>query len=104
MVALRPISVGEEVTYDYAMSEADCPFDVLECGCLCGTKLCRKNVLPGDWKRPEVGRELVSCFFDTFKLQQRYAGHFLPFIEKRIAELQLSNKVDLEKSNSSVSL
>ena len=40
-------------------------------GCQCGTAECRGTVTGSDWQKPA--------------LRQRYRGHFLPFIERRIA-------------------
>jgi hypothetical protein len=68
VVARRPISAGEEITGDYALWEADEDY-VLE-PCTCGSRSCRGRVTGGDWRRPE--------------LQERYAQHFLPYIQRRI--------------------
>lgn len=68
LVALRPIAVGEEICYDYATSEAGpvpAPFT-----CTCGAEGCRGRVTADDWRIPA--------------LQQRYAGHFAPHIQRKI--------------------
>jgi hypothetical protein len=65
--ALRDIEPGEEVRYDYAMSDGS-PYD--EFPCSCGSVLCRERVTGNDWMRPE--------------LQQRYAGFFSPYLQRRI--------------------
>ncbi|MCW5875691.1 MAG: SET domain-containing protein [Anaerolineales bacterium] len=70
IVALRDIAPGEEVTIDYAMCDGD-PQDWFDC--LCGSAKCRGRVTGDDWKLPE--------------LQARYAGHFSPFLEKRIRKM-----------------
>lgn len=67
LVALRDIRVGEEISFDYATSDAS-PYDEFECGC--GAKTCRHRITDDDWKLPE--------------LQARYAGHFSPYIQRRI--------------------
>jgi uncharacterized protein len=67
LVALRDISKGEEVCFDYATSDGS-PYDEFECGC--GARTCRTHVTGDDWKLPE--------------LQTRYAGHFSPYIQRRI--------------------
>jgi hypothetical protein len=67
LVALRDIRVGEEITFDYATSDGS-PYDEFECGC--GAKKCRHHVSADDWKLPE--------------LQARYAGHFSPYVQRRI--------------------
>jgi hypothetical protein len=74
MVARRRIEQGEEVTYDYALSESKSPFPILECACCCGSDACRGSVTCDDWKSPEI--------------QSRYRGHFLPYIERKIDELE----------------
>eukprot|EP01127_Copromyxa_protea_P016816 TRINITY_DN5070_c0_g1_i1.p1 TRINITY_DN5070_c0_g1~~TRINITY_DN5070_c0_g1_i1.p1 ORF type:complete len:194 (+),score=31.73 TRINITY_DN5070_c0_g1_i1:242-823(+) len=74
MVARRRIEAGEEITYDYALSESKSPFPVLECECACGSEFCRKSITCDDWKIPEI--------------RKRYRGHFLPYIERKIDELE----------------
>ena len=67
LVALRDIRPGEEICFDYATSDGS-PYDEFTCGC--GARSCRGRVTGDDWKLPE--------------LQARYAGHFSPYIQKRI--------------------
>ena len=72
LVALRDIRVDEEICFDYATSDGS-SYDEFECGC--GAKTCRHHVTGDDWKLPE--------------LQARYAGHFSPYLQRRIdAELR----------------
>lgn len=71
LVAMRDISVGEEITYDYAMSDGS-PYD--EFSCSCGSPLCRQHVSGQDWQRPELWR--------------RYAGYFSPYLQRRILALE----------------
>lgn len=71
LVALRPIEAGEEVCFDYAMSEGS---DYDEFACSCGTERCRGRVTGDDWRRPE--------------LRARYAGYFSPYLARRIAALR----------------
>jgi len=68
--ARRDIAAGEEVTVDYALQT------VVEwhMPCRCGAAPCRGLVRGSDWMRPDV--------------QERYAGHFSPFINARIATLR----------------
>jgi hypothetical protein len=75
LVAMRPIAVGEQITFDYAMSDGS-SYDEFEC--LCGTPSCRGYVTGQDWMRPE--------------LQVRYAGYFSPYLQKRIALLQATHQ------------
>jgi hypothetical protein len=70
VVAMRDIEPGEEITFDYAMSDST---DYDEFDCSCGTPHCRKRVTGDDWMRPE--------------LQQRYAGWFSSYLARRIAAL-----------------
>lgn len=67
LVAMRAIEPGEEITFDYAMS--DCT-DYDEFACACGTTNCRGWVRGRDWQRPE--------------LQERYRGYFSPYLQRRI--------------------
>jgi hypothetical protein len=70
LVALRDINVGEEVCYDYAMSDGS-PYDEFVCGC--GAANCRGQVSGNDWRNP--------------LLQQKYAGYFSPYLQRRIKQL-----------------
>ncbi|HYF65089.1 MAG TPA: SET domain-containing protein-lysine N-methyltransferase [Herpetosiphonaceae bacterium] len=70
--ARRDIAAGEEITMDYAV-EFDDPDYLLE-PCRCGTALCRGRLTGQDWRRPD--------------LQERYRGHFIPFLERRIEALR----------------
>jgi hypothetical protein len=71
LVAMRDIRSGEEVTYDYAMSDGS-PYD--EFDCCCGAEQCRGRVTGEDWRRSE--------------LWQRYQGYFSPYLQRRIAKLR----------------
>lgn len=65
-IAMRDIAAGEEVTYDYATTDAG-EWD-LECAC--GSPQCRKTVRGSDWKLPE--------------LQEKYRGYFQKNIQEKI--------------------
>jgi hypothetical protein len=67
IVAMRDIAAGEELTFDYAMSDASA-YDEFDCNC--GTSLCRGRVCADDWR------------LDT--LRHRYKGFFSPYIQRRI--------------------
>ena len=67
IVAMRVIAIGEELTFDYAMSDASA-YDEFDCNC--GTSLCRGRVCADDWR------------LDT--LRHRYKGFFSPYIQRRI--------------------
>ena len=68
LVALRRIEPGEEICFDYAMSDSH---DLLNFACECGAPSCRKFVRPDDWRRPD--------------LQRRYRNSFSPYLKRRIA-------------------
>jgi uncharacterized protein len=67
LVALRDIEPGEEVCYDYAMSDSH---RRVEFECHCGSPLCRGRFSADDWR--------------SLELQMRYAGHFSPYLQRRI--------------------
>lgn len=67
VVAMRDIEPGEEICFDYAMSDT-MPYDEFECEC--GAANCRKRISGSDWQRPE--------------LQKRYAGYFAPHVQRLI--------------------
>jgi hypothetical protein len=71
IIALRCIMPGEEVTIDYAMCDGS-PYDEFDCAC--GSSLCRGKVTGDDWRDPA--------------LWERYAGHFSPYLQRRIEALQ----------------
>jgi SET domain-containing protein len=74
LVAMRDIQPGEEITFDYAMSDGN-RFEEFEC--LCGTGRCRKRVTRDDWRQRD--------------LWVRYAGYFSPHIQRRIDRLRTSS-------------
>lgn len=78
LVAMRDIALGEEVCFDYAMSDSS-DYDEFECHC--GSTLCRRRVTGKDWQLPE--------------LQKRYFGFFSPYLQRRIERYTLQG----EKSN-----
>lgn len=67
LVALRTVQKGEEICYDYAMSDGS-PYD--EFMCSCESVECRSRVSGNDWRLPEI--------------QTKYAGYFSPYIQRRI--------------------
>jgi uncharacterized protein len=71
LVALRDIKAGEELTFDYAMSDGS-PYDEFECHC--GSVNCRKKITGNDWKLPE--------------LWEAYGGYFSPYLARRILALR----------------
>jgi len=71
LVALRDIQPGEELTFDYAMSDGS-PYDEFEC--FCGSPNCRRKITGNDWKLPE--------------LWKKYEGYFSPYLARRISALR----------------
>ena len=71
IVALHRIQSGDEVTIDYAMCDGS-PYDEFDCAC--GSRFCRGRVTGEDWRIP--------------MLWERYAGHFSPYLERRIRALK----------------
>ena len=70
LVAMRDIEVGEEICFDYAMSDGS-PYDEFNCGC--GSADCRGIITGNDWQLPA--------------LQLRYKGYFSPYLQRRIDRL-----------------
>lgn len=71
LVARRDISMGEELTADYAVWEADPFWEISPCGC--GSATCRGKVTGKDWQLKE--------------LQVAYRGHFTPYLNQKITVL-----------------
>jgi SET domain-containing protein len=80
LVAMRDIAAGDEVCFDYAMSDSS-DYDEFECHC--NTPHCRKRITGKDWQLPE--------------LQKRYYGYFSPYLQRRI-ELMQATKSNGKKS------
>jgi hypothetical protein len=72
LVTMQALLPGDEVTFDYAMTDTD-PYD--EFACSCGAAACRGLVSADDWRLPE--------------LQQRYAGFFSAHVQRRIDQLMV---------------
>jgi uncharacterized protein len=71
LVAMRNLAPGEEVTFDYVMTDAGTHEEGWEdMECLCGTASCRQFITGTDWQNPE--------------LQAKYAGYFSPHIQNLI--------------------
>ena len=71
LIAMRDIQTGEELTFDYAMSDGG-PYDEFECDC--GNPTCRHKVTGNDWALPE--------------LWQKYEGYFSSYLARRIENLR----------------
>ncbi|MGB8646642.1 MAG: SET domain-containing protein [Anaerolineae bacterium] len=75
LVALREIAPNEEICFDYATCDGT-DYDEFECEC--GASNCRRFVRGIDWQIPE--------------LWERYHGHFMPYLQRRIDKLRTQNK------------
>lgn len=75
LVAMRDIEAGEELCFDYAMTDDNPYFGF---ACECGQADCRGTVSGDDWQREE--------------LWDRYDGYFSPYLAKRIARLRSSTR------------
>lgn len=73
LIARRDIEAGEEVTVDYALFTTQSNW-MLDRRCRCGSLYCRRVITGDDWMRGDV--------------QERYRGHFSPFINRRIERLR----------------
>lgn len=70
LVAMRDIQAGEQLCFDYAMSDGG-PYD--EFDCFCGSPTCRGKITGNDWKLPA--------------LWKKYEGYFSPYLAKRIEKI-----------------
>ncbi len=75
MAAMRDIGAGEEITYDYAMTDAGYDYSFR---CNCGAGNCRGIVTTNDWKIPS--------------LQRKYRGYFSWYIQEKISKSKLSKR------------
>lgn len=81
LVAMRDIQVGEQMTFDYAMSECiedlpgNCDWD-----CLCGASCCRGKFRGADWRLPQ--------------LWIKYKNYFSPYLRRKIANLVASQQAE----------
>jgi SET domain-containing protein len=65
LVALRDIEAGEEICFDYAMTDSSV-YDEFTCNC--GSPSCRKQITGRDWLRKD--------------LAEKYAGYFSSYMDK----------------------
>ena len=86
VIAMRDIEAGEELTFDYAMSDA-AAYDEFDCAC--GATTCRGRVTSRDWR-------------DT-TLQNRYEGFLSPYIDREIMASQLARPLKKHEVESMMS-
>ncbi|MCD4780331.1 MAG: SET domain-containing protein-lysine N-methyltransferase [Candidatus Omnitrophica bacterium] len=70
LVAMRDIQSGEEITYDYMMTDADYDYSF---HCACSSMCCRKVITGRDWMIKE--------------LQEKYRGYFTWHVENKIRQM-----------------
>lgn len=70
IVAMRDIEAGEEITFDYVVSESS----DYQMACRCQSKNCRKIIRGSDWGDP--------------LLREKYRGFFSDYLQKKINESQ----------------
>jgi hypothetical protein len=70
LVAMRDIAEGEEIYYDYALTENHPSFAFPQC--MCGKAICRGRISGDDWRRED--------------LQKKYGQHFLPHVLESIKQ------------------
>jgi hypothetical protein len=71
--AMRDMSIGDEVLFDYGMCETDPRlWEPMECQC--GAPTCRALITANDWQRPE--------------LWDRYEGYWSPHVQKLVNEIR----------------
>ena len=75
VIAMRDIAIGEELSFDYAMSDS-VEYDEFECRC--DAPSCRGVITGSDWRDPA--------------LQAKYAGFFSPYLASRISGLSDSSR------------
>ena len=73
LIAMSNIAIGEELTYDYATSDAS-DYDEFECAC--GSDNCRGRITGNDWKLSD--------------LQTRYLQMFSPYVQRKIQASRLA--------------
>lgn len=76
VIALRDIQIGQEISYDYAMSDSD-PYD--EFVCECRSSNCRELITGKDWMKPD--------------LQRKYFGFFSSYLQQKIKTEIISLKI-----------
>ena len=72
LIAMRPIALDEQITFDYAMCLHASRWrkNPYRMPCQCGAKRCRGFVTEDDWRNPA--------------LQHRYKGYFSAYLQKKI--------------------
>ncbi len=94
LVSRRTIYAGEELTFDYAMSESILGLN----NCQCRTSSCRGDVFSNDWKDKAI-QETYGLLFSTYLLKHIRNDPSLAFNDQLFKkEVQLGNQIkELER-------
>jgi len=76
LISFRDIKEGEEICYDYALTETNPEFELK---CLCKSPLCRHIIRGTDYQLKDI--------------QERYAGHFLSHVQKSIDKFNKTHSI-----------
>jgi hypothetical protein len=76
LVTMRDLKAGQEVLFDYAMSESNEKHGVFKCHC--GSPLCRGVFTGADWK--------------NLALQDRYFGYFSPYLQAKVEAMRAERR------------
>jgi hypothetical protein len=76
LVTMRDMKAGQEVLFDYAMSESNEKHGVFKCHC--GSPLCRGVFTGADWKNPVI--------------QDRYFGYFSPYLQAKVEAMRAERR------------
>lgn len=84
LTALRPIALGEELTFDYSTTNLNAP---LEMTCHCGSKTCRRTVrdfqdLPPDTQARYVTLGVVPAFILAAQIARSDLAHTTHSLER----------------------
>lgn len=74
LVSIEKINIGDEITYDYAMTDMNPGEKWEDMQCLCNSSKCRKIITGEDWKLPN--------------LQKKYSKYFSPYIQDLIRNMK----------------
>lgn len=87
LVAMRNIRPGEEICYDYAMTDAS---DYDQFNCACGSECCRGRVTGADWMN-ELLQKKYEQYFSTYIRQKIRSHRKSAYYRKRNTIAMVSN-------------
>lgn len=86
IVAMRAIDPGEELTFDYAMTDGS-DYDKFECACK--TSMCREVITGSDWRRRSL-HERYHNFMSPYLVRRARASQLAQPLSKSDVELMMS--------------